>query len=126
MTLYHAVAYVDHQSSQIFQFSSEQVHAQKMHTSQHYTQQHGSGIRSQHEFYARICDAFDGIAEILVVGGHTGMADFRHYVDKHRPLTAKQIVDYQVVDHPTDGQLFALAKKYFVKYDRMIGVPMST
>ncbi len=126
MNLFHAVAFVDHQSAQVFQFSSEQVLERKVHTHLHYTRQHGSGVRSEHEFFGQVCDAFDGIAEVLVVGGHKGLADFRHYVDKHRPLTAKHIVDYQVVDHPTDNELVALARKHFVKYDRMAGAPLSS
>jgi hypothetical protein len=58
---------------------------------------------------------------VLVTGGHTGLADFRHCADKHRPLTAARIVGYEVVDHPTENQLVALARKYFVKYEQMAG-----
>ncbi len=126
MSLFHAIAFVDHQSAQVFQFSSEQVLEYKIHTHLHYTQQHGSSVRSEHEFFSQVCDALDGIDEVLLVGGQTGLADFQHYVDKHRPLTAKHIVDYQAVDHPTDNQLVAMARKYFIKYDRMVGAPLST
>ena len=63
---------------------------------------------------------------MLVVGGHTALADFRHYVDKHRPLTAKRVVAYDVVDHPSENQLVALARKYFVGYDQMVGIRVPT
>ncbi len=124
MSLYHAVAFIDHQSAQVLQFDTEQVVEHQVHEHLKFTRQHGSTVRTEHEFFGHVCDALDGIAEVLVVGGHTGLADFRHYVDKHRPLTAKHIVDYEVVDHPSENQLVALARKRFVKIDQMVGIPL--
>ena len=126
MSLFHAVAFVDHQSAQVLQFGSEQVAERKVHAHRHFTPQHHSGVRSEHEFFGEVCDALDGIAEVLVTGGHTGLADFRHYVDKHRPQTAARIVGYEVVDHPTENQLVALARKHFAKYDLMAGARAPT
>jgi hypothetical protein len=126
MSLFHAVAFVDHQSAQVLQFSADHVVERKLHEHLHFTRQHGSSVRSEHEFFGEVCDALDGIAEVLVVGGHTGLADFRHYVDKHRPLAAKRIVGYDVVDHPTENQLVALARKFFVKHNQMVGTPGPT
>ena len=118
MTLYHAVAFVDHQSAEVLQFDSTSVLDRKIHEHRHFTRQHASGVRDEHEFFGSVCDAMEGIAEVLVAGRHTGIADFRHYVDKHRPLTAARIVGYEVVDHPTENQLVALGRKHFAKYDR--------
>jgi hypothetical protein len=53
----------------------------------------------------------------------TGLADFRHYVEKHRPAVATQIVGWEHSDRPTENQLVALARQYFLKYDRMAGTP---
>ena len=47
-------------------------------------------------------------------------------MDKHRPLTAARIVGYEVVDHPTENQLVALARKHFVKYDQFVGTRVPT
>jgi len=121
MSLFHAVAFVDHQSAEILQFDSEHVVERKVHEHLKVTRQHGSGVRTEHEFFGQVCDALDGIAEVLVAGGHQGLADFRHYVDKHRPQTAPRIVGYEVVDHPSENQLVALARKHFARYDRMAG-----
>ena len=126
MSLFHAVAFVDHQSAVVLQFGTEHVEGRKLHEHVAFTRQHGSGVRTEHEFYGQVCDAFDGIAEVLVTGGHTGLADFRHYVDKHRPLTAARIVAYEVVDHPSENQLVALARKRFVALDQMLGVRVPT
>ena len=122
MSLFHAVIWTDHQTAQILQFDAEHMVAQKVHAHTHHTAQHGSTVRTQHEFFGEVCDVLDGIAEVLVTGSHTAIADFRHYADKHRPHVAPRIVGYEVVDHPSDKQLVALARKYFLKQDRMKGL----
>lgn len=123
MTTIHAVVFIDHQNAQILQFDAEHVQAQRVKASSHHTRQHGSSVRTEHEFFGHVCDALQGIAEVLAVGPHTGLADFQHYVRKHRPDIAGQVVDYQAVDHPSENQLVALARQYFLKYDRMNGSP---
>jgi stalled ribosome rescue protein Dom34 len=126
MTMFHAVVWIDHQKAQLLQFDAEHVQAQKVKAHSHHTAQHGSSVRTEHEFFAQVCDALEGIAEVLVVGPKTGIAAFEHYVGKHRAARAKQIVGYEVVDHPSENQLVALARQYFLKYDRMNGVPTPT
>jgi hypothetical protein len=63
---------------------------------------------------------------VLMTGSHTTLADFRHYADKHRSQTASRIVAYEVVDHPSENQLVALARKYFVKFDQIAGISAPT
>jgi hypothetical protein len=99
------------------------VQAQKVKAHSHHTAYHGSRVRTEHAYFGELCDALAGIAEVLVVGSKTGLADFRHYVDKHRPALGKQIVGWEVHEKPTENQLVALARQYFLKYDRMSGTP---
>ena len=126
MSTIHAVLHVDHQAAQVLQFDAGHVESQKIKAHTHHTRQHGSGVRTEHEFFGQVCDALAGIAEVLVVGSHTAQADFRHYADKHRPETARRIVAYETTDRPTENQLVALARQYFLKYDRMAGKPTPT
>lgn len=123
MTMFHAVAWIDHQGAQILQFDAEHLQAQKIKAHSHHTRQHGSGVRTEHEYYGEVCDALAGIAEALVVGPKTGLADFRHYVEKHRESTGKRIVGWEVSERPTENQLVAMARQYFLKFDRMAGTP---
>ncbi|MEO8466981.1 MAG: hypothetical protein ABI640_16720 [Gammaproteobacteria bacterium] len=119
MNLVHAVVSTDHQTAQVLQFDTEHVRAQKVRAHSHYTRQHNSGVRTEHEFFGEVCDALAGVDEVLVTGSHTAIADFRHYAEKHRPHTAAHVVGYEVVNDPTDNQLVALARQYFLKHDRM-------
>lgn len=123
MPLYHAVVWTDHQNAQVLQFDAAHVQAEKLHAHTHHTAQHGSRVRSQHEFYAHLCESLEGITEVLLTGSHTALADFRHYVEKHRPQTAARIVAWEVVDHPTTNQLVALARRFFRAYDQTVSLP---
>lgn len=126
MPLFHAVLRIDHHQAQLLQFDASQVLAQTLKSHGHPTKQHGSAVRAEHEFYAEVCNALAGITEVLVTGSHNAMADFRHYVEKHRPAVAAQLAGYETVDHPSDNQLVALARSFFLKHDRMAGIPTPT
>ncbi len=121
MSHFHCVVLIDHQHAKILQFNADSVDSQKVHAHKHDTPQHNSTVRTEHEFFGEVCDDLADVGEIVVTGSHTAIADFRHYATKHRPTTAFRIVGWEIVDRPTDGQLVALAKKYFAKYDQMAG-----
>lgn len=126
MSLFHGVVLIDHHSAQVVQFDAGQARSEKVKAHNHYTRQHGSGVRTEHEFFGEVCDALAGIAEVLVTGSGTAQADFRHYVEKHRPESGRHIVGWETVDHPTEGQLLALARQFFNKYDQMAGTKLPT
>jgi len=126
MALFHAVVRIDHHSAQVLQFDAEQVQGLALKAHSHPTKQHGSAVRTEHGFFGQVCDALAGISEVLVAGSHTAQADFRHYVEKHRPALAAHIAAYETVDHPSDNQLVALARAFFLKHDRMAGLPAPT
>ena len=123
MPLAHAVAWIDHHKAHVLQFDANQVLDEKIHEQSHYTRQHGSSVRSEHEFFGEVCDALAGIEAVLVVGGHTAQADFRHYVDKHRSHLAALIVGWETVDNPTEGQVVKLARQFFVRRCEMVPTP---
>ena len=123
MPLYHAVVWTDHHTAQVLQFDAEHVVGRTLHDHPYSTQQHHSGVRTQHEFDAALCDALDGVVQVLITGSHTATSDLKHYVDKHRPALAARVVAYEIVDHPTEPQLVALARRYFVREEPILGVP---
>jgi len=121
MSLTHAVVWVDHQSAQVLRFDAEHIAASKIRAHTYHTAQHGSAVRTQHEFFGEVCTVLAGIPETWIVGSHTSIADFRHYVEKHRPDVAPHICGWELADHPTEKQLIALARKAFLKHDQMTG-----
>jgi hypothetical protein len=121
MGLFHAVVWMDHRTAQILAFDTEHVDAHKVREHRHTTAQHGSEVRDAHIFWGEVCDGLEGIGEVIITGSHTGIADFRHYVEKHRPRLMDRLVAFEVVDHPSDHQLVALARKHFLRHDQMTG-----
>lgn len=123
MTMFHAVLSIDHHHAQVLQFDARHVESQRLRAHGQHLRKHGHNERGEHEFFGEVCDALQGIAEVLVIGTRTGLADFRHDVEKHRASCARQIVGYGSVNQPTEGELLTLARRYFQKYDLTAGTP---
>jgi stalled ribosome rescue protein Dom34 len=123
MSLNHAVAWIDHHNAQVLQIDAEQVVGQKVKEHVHYTRQHGSSVRSEHEFFGEVCDSLAGIESVLVTGSHTAQADFRHYVEKHRPTVATQIKGWETVDHPTEAEIVKIGREFFAQRGEMVPTP---
>lgn len=119
MPFSQVVILLDHHSAQIQMLDG--AHLEKLTEHRRETRQHGSRVRSEHEFFSDVCDALQVHAEILVLAGRTAEADFKRYVEKHRPALAPRVVGWEIVDHPTPAQALAIARAFFDKHDRMLG-----
>jgi hypothetical protein len=126
MTKFHAVVHLDHQHAQILQFDAHEVHADRIDAHFRYSRQHGADARATQAYFAEVCAALDGVPEVLVVGAHVVTAEFRHHVEQHHAKLLPHLVGFEPVDHPSPGQLLAHARQFFVKHDRMAGVPTPT
>ncbi len=127
MTTTHAVIRIDHKSATVVHFDAEHVQAQTIKSQAHYTRQHGSAVRTEHEYYGHVADALAGVPEILVVGPGTAHVEFKSYCDKHRPEVGRHLIGSETIDHPTDPQIIALARKYFLRHDQLAGTsPLPT
>lgn len=114
-----AVIRLDHKHAQIIGFDADHSEVRSLAAHAHNTRQHHSDVRTEHEFFAVACDALSSATEVLVAGPHTGVSAFHHYVDKHRPALGPRIVGWEIVDHPSEGQLLAFARQYFATRGRM-------
>jgi stalled ribosome rescue protein Dom34 len=125
MSFFHAVLLIDHHTAKVLQFDAEQVEIETVFEKTVYTRQHNSQVRTEHEFFTEVCNALAGITEILVVGSHMAQADFRRNIEKHHASVAKRVVGWETVDHPTDAQLVAFARHYFIDHEREAESPPS-
>ncbi len=119
MNATRAIAYVSHQEAMLIGLQSASPTPVKVAAHSHPTRQHASDVRAEHEFFSSVCDEIDRFESVLVTGGHTPLADFHHYVEKHRPLVARHIAGYEVVDHLSENQLVALGRKRFDAFERL-------
>jgi stalled ribosome rescue protein Dom34 len=132
MSHYHAVVWVDHREAHVMHISPDDVeksvvkpeHPHKhLHHKRGLTE--GGSVGSGHapedqHFYHAVIEALAGAQEILIVGpGQAKLALLKH-AQAHDPAVGKLVVGIETVDHPTDGQLVAYARKYFVAKDQML------
>ena len=121
MSTFHAVVWMDHNEAHVLMFDREHVEAQRIKSRTHHKHQGKSGDSSA--FFADIAKALTGTHEILLTGPGLARNQFREWCASHRGAVASAIVDSVSADHPTDGQLVAMARQYFKRYDAMAADP---
>jgi stalled ribosome rescue protein Dom34 len=126
MSLFHAVVWMDHSEAHVLQFDAESVANERIKARSHHPRHRGSDERAMHPYFEELAQALSGVQEILLVGPGLAHDEFKTWSGAHRPAIGQAIVGSEKADHPTDGQLVALARKFFVKFDRMAGTPTPT
>ena len=121
MSTFHAVVWMDHQEAHVVMFDREHIEAQRIHSRSHH--KHQGKADDTVAFYADVAQALTGTHEVLVTGPGLARNEFRDWCAAHHKSTAAAIVDSIASDHPSDGQLGALAKHYFKKFDAMATDP---
>ncbi len=121
MEHYHAVVWIDQDAAHVIHFKpdeSEELTVHAKHT-QHRKRGLTEGEHTDHEYFSLVEAALAGAKEILIVGP----AGAKHELEKHMSLHAKAlaacVVGVESADHPTDGQILQLARKYFRAADRL-------
>ncbi len=142
MSTFHAIVWLDRSEAHVIMFDREHVETQKIKSRSHHKAtgghvgshqgMHGRGdsasghhsaqgghATSEENFYHVIAEALQGVHEILVTGPAQAKDEFRAYCQRHNKEIDKAIVGVVSSDHPSDGQLVAMAKQYFLKHDKM-------
>lgn len=126
MSLSHAVIWLDHQEAHVIQFNANNHENSTITTKSKHGHVHqkagmvGSGHAAADQNYLHeVAEAVAGSSEILIVGPGTGKLELIKHMNKHDPRVAEKVVGVETVDHPSDGQLLAYAKKYFLRADNM-------
>lgn len=123
---FHALVWMDHQQAKVFRFNATQAEEVKLHTHlsghhlQHKANTTGSGHKSvDKDYYAQIIAAIEASGAILLTGPGTAKTEFKHYLAGHAPKVDAKISAVETLDHPTDAEMLAQARKYFHADDRM-------
>ena len=127
MSHYHAVVWLDHSEAHVFHFTPEDVQKVTAQSTDLRPHQHhkrgssGSGnAKEDHAYFEQVTGLLKGAQEILVVGPAKAKLDLIKHIHKHHQDTVPKIAGVETLDHPTDGQLVAYARKYFHAKDRMV------
>ena len=119
----HVVIWIDHEEAHVLYFDSsknELVKSLSPHHLHHRANVIGSGkVPEDHHFFHQVIQAVADVSEILVVGPGFAKGQLFKHALTHDPMIAQRIIGVETVDHPTDPQVVAYAKKYFYRIDQM-------
>ena len=128
MSFNHAVVWLDHSEAHIMNFNAEEAEAKHIQSQSKHKNLHskssgpGSGNAPENKaYYHEVGAGVAAAREILVVGPSSAKLFLIKHLEKHDPAIAAKVVGVETVDHPSDGQLLAYARHYFVAADRMRG-----
>ncbi|MET0592907.1 MAG: translational machinery protein [Polyangiaceae bacterium] len=127
MSTYHAAVWIDHKEAKIFHLTAEGFNTSTFEAPRHHVHRHQEATAEKEHpadstrFYHEVARALEEVKEILVVGPATAKLEFIKHVHKHDRSLVDKIVGVETVDHPTDNQLVAHARRYFRAADKMRG-----
>ncbi|KIZ47540.1 MULTISPECIES: hypothetical protein [Rhodopseudomonas] len=113
---FHAVVWIDHKEAKIFHFSATEAERDVIHPA-HATKHLQHKAEDPHYLKAAM-DAIADAGAVLIVGPAHTKTDLVKYIEQHNPKLNSVIAGVETVDHPTDGQIVALARKYFQVTDK--------
>lgn len=126
MTHAHAVVWLDHAVAKIIKFNPETAESDhikhdigKPHHQDRKDPGHDHPERDPH-FFHEVAKALAGLHEVLVVGPGSAKTELVKHLKDHDPEIAKIVMGIENADHPTDGQILALGRKFFKAKDRMV------
>ncbi len=116
----HAAIWIDHKEARIFHIHPDRIDESTIHAPQHDIHKHPNGpegIRERPDdakrFFHDVARSLHTTDSVLVVGPSAAKLEFFRYVHKHDQEVESKIIGIETVDHPTNGQIVAFARKYF-------------
>lgn len=123
---YHAVVWIDHREARVFHFSPIDVEKLVLHPDHptghihHKANSMGSGhVSADQDYLHAVTETIADAGAILITGPANAKTELVKHIHHHDPKLMNAIVGVESVDHPSDGQLIAFARKYFNATDRM-------
>jgi hypothetical protein len=124
---YHAVIWIDHREARVFHFSPTDVETLILHPDDptrhihHKANSIGSGkAPADHDYLQAVAESVADAGAVLITGPANAKIELAEHVRLHDPKLAKVIAGVETVDHPSDAQLVAYARKYLMATDRML------
>ncbi|TCV82900.1 translational machinery protein [Sulfurirhabdus autotrophica] len=127
MSHFHAVVWIDHAEAHVMHISPDDVEKSVVQPANPHKHLHnkrgavgvGHAPEDQH-YYHEVVEALRGAKEVLIVGPANAKLNLIKHIHAHDPAMAENVVGVETVDHPSDAQVVAYARKYFDAADRML------
>ncbi len=117
----NAAVFLDHHEARVFHLREKGFDESIIHAPTHHVHRHPCGIegvRNDHpndnkRFFHGIAQALGDADHILLLGPSTAKLHFLRYLHKNDAKLETRVVGVETVDHPTDKQIAAYARRYF-------------
>jgi len=126
MSTTHVVAWIDHKEAHVIHFTLEAAKNELIQNHSTHTHLHvksgipGSGHAAENvAFFNDVANAIKDSREILIVGPGFEKLHFMKHLLKHQSAVAEKVLSVETVDHPSDAQILAYARKYFHRADQL-------
>jgi stalled ribosome rescue protein Dom34 len=124
---YHAVVWIDHREARVFHFTPIDVERLVLHPDHptrhihHKAGSIGSGHAAEdHAYLQAVAESIADPVALLITGPANEKTELVRHIREHIPKLMSAIVGVETVDHPSDAQLVAYARKHFKATDRML------
>ena len=126
MSHVHAIVWLDHREARVISFSlgaSTEIEVHAHNADQHIHHKAGSigsgHAADDHQFFDDIVASLVEIHEVLIAGPGNAKTAFRTYIGERHANLADRVVGVETLDHPTDPELLAHARKSFTAIDQL-------
>jgi hypothetical protein len=123
---YHAAIWIDHREARVFHFGPADVETLVLRPDEptrhihHKANSIGSGHATTSPDYLReVAQSVVNAGAVLITGPANAKTELVEYIHLHDPKLGKAIAGVETVDHPSDAQLVAYARKFLTASDRM-------
>jgi stalled ribosome rescue protein Dom34 len=127
MSSNHAVIWIDHKEAHVMFLSKDASEAEIIKSKSTHTHLHhkaneiGSGkLALDSKYLHAVMQSVNESKEILILGPGSAKLELIKHAHQHDAKIAEKIVGVETVDHPSDKEILAHARKFFYKVDRMI------
>lgn len=121
----HAAVWIDHKEAKIFFLHPETLEIANVHAPHAHVHRHESATRDharpadETHFFRDVAHAMSEAEELLLVGPASAKNELRKYIEAHDKALASRIMGVEAMDHPTNPEIAAYARKYFLAADRV-------
>ena len=126
MSQVHAIVWLDHREARVIGFSIGKKETIEVSSNREERRIHhkmkaiGSGkLADDHHFFDEIAAVLTDMQEVLIVGPGNAKTAFETYLLHRHADVGKRVVGRETLDHPSEGELLAHARKYFEAHDQL-------
>ena len=123
---YHAVVWIDHSEARVFHFNASDVEKTVVHAGHSSGRRHhvagfdGTGHAPEDQKYLEeVAKAVLDAGAILIVGPANEKNELVKHIGRAHPAAMAKVEGVETLDHPSDGEIVAHARKALKSADRM-------